>query len=101
MNLKKVPYLFLGVLFLSVLISITWANYGYPQGKIDYSSGHIEEYNDGRTTKWAYDLYPSPASNPALVRFLQDEGESLIIISLFGIAISAYYYLKNRPASRH
>ena len=71
-----------------LLVMVGVANWCYPKGE-PYPTGEYEELYDGSTVRPEIEWTPSPAINPAWVRFFQDETDLMwvCIAGLFIVAI--------------
>jgi hypothetical protein len=82
-------YIFLFILSIVTLILVGVANWAFPQGK-SYPTGYYEEIFEGGPVREVYEQLPSPLSNPAWVRFFQDNDTALILSSILVSIFSGY-----------
>lgn len=54
-----------------------------------YWSGEYIELYDGRQVVPDYERLPSPKSNPIWVQFFQNHSESIVIVSMIAIVLTA------------
>jgi hypothetical protein len=81
-----------GLIFFSIVLTLlAVAHYAYPQG-VSYPTGRMVSNDRDNTIIGReapeYTTTPSPESNPSWVRFLQDNGEIIGIVSILGCVIS-------------
>ncbi len=76
------------ILCAIVLTLLAVAHYAYPQGE-SYPTGKRTTLGDAAGTEVPeYATTTSPESNPGWVRFLQNNGEIIGIVGMFGIICS-------------
>jgi hypothetical protein len=81
-----------GLIFFSIVLTLlAVAHYAYPQG-VSYPTGRIVSNDRDNTIIGReapeYATTPSPKINPGWVRFLQNNGEIIGIVSILGWLIS-------------
>jgi hypothetical protein len=93
---------FLLVIFTVIITLFGVAENAFPQGDPYLKQPNsTEQYIDADQADLYFGTTPSPPTNPAWVRFLQDHGEWIFVVSIIGLFLcigeltSKYTYRKN------